>query len=140
VAVGTPLREELIKRACEALNRHDLKRFSEVFDDSVITIDPARGNPVGRSQAATEVVLLLEAFPDLHVDLEEVIESGDRTVSLMTVSGTNTGAWRGHAPTGRLARLRMCRVGEWVDSRVVTTGSYWDEMSLLSQLGLEATL
>jgi len=62
----------------------------------LITIDPGRGNPVGHSQAATEVALLLEAFPDLHVELEEVIESGDRTVSLVTLSGTNTGAW---APT-----------------------------------------
>jgi predicted ester cyclase len=139
MAIGTPTRQELIERAYEALNGHDLERFSEVFDDSVITIDPGRGNPVGSIQAAAETALLLAAFPDLHVHLEEVIESGDRTVSLVTVSGTNTGAWRAHAPTGRVARFRMCRVGEWVDSRVVTTCSYWDEMMLLRQLGLETT-
>jgi predicted ester cyclase len=139
MALVTPTRKQLIARAVEAINRHDLAGYEEVFDPSVVTIDPARGNPIGRNEASTEMGALLGAFPDLHVRLEEVIESGNRTVSLLALTGTNTGSWRGNPPTGRSVRLSICRVGEWIGDQVVTTGSYWDELTLLRQLGLATT-
>src|ERR1700704_5465426 len=136
MALVPPTRRQLMARAVEAINRHDLAGYEEVFDPAVITIDPVRGNPVGRSGASTETGALLAAFPDLNLGVEEVIESGNRTVSLYTLIGTNTGSWRGYAPTGHSVRLRLCRVGEWLGSQVVTVGSYWDELTLLRQLGL----
>jgi predicted ester cyclase len=136
MALAPSTRSQLIARAVEAINRHDLAGYEQVFDPAVVTINPVRGNPVGRSEASTEMGALLEALPDLTVSLEEVIESGNRTVSLLALTGTNTGSWRGHPPTGRFVRLRICRIGEWVGEQVVTIGSYWDELTLLRQLGL----
>jgi predicted ester cyclase len=139
MALAPSSRGQLIARAVEAINRHDLAGYEEVFDPAVVTIDPVRGNPVGRSVASTQIGALLAAFPDLNIDVEEIIESGNRTVSLFTLTGTNTGSWRGHEPTGRSMRLHTCRVGEWMGDRVVTTGSYWDELTPLRQLGLATT-
>ena len=68
--------------------------------------------------------------------MEEVIESEDRTVSLLSLWGINTGSWRGRDPTCRPARVRICRVAEWVDGKVVTVRTYWDELASLRQLGL----
>ena len=45
--------------------------------------------------------VLLAAFPDLHVTVEDEFTSGDRVVARQTVTGTNTGEYRGRPPTGR---------------------------------------
>jgi predicted ester cyclase len=41
------------------------------------------------------------SFPDLRMELVELIGEGDRVVGRFTCSATHLGEWRGHAPTGR---------------------------------------
>jgi predicted ester cyclase len=41
------------------------------------------------------------SFPDLRMDVIELIREGDRVVGRFTCSATHLGDWRGHPPTGR---------------------------------------
>jgi predicted ester cyclase len=45
--------------------------------------------------------VLLRAFPDLHVAVEDVIAEGDKLVCRDTVTGTHQGEYRGLPPTGK---------------------------------------
>ena len=47
------------------------------------------------------------AFPDLHLDIEDLIVAGDAVVLRSTFRGTDTGGYVGRPPTGRA-------VEEWV--------------------------
>jgi predicted ester cyclase len=47
-----------------------------------------------------------EAFPDLHVTVEDRILAGDRIVARNTWSGTHRGAFLGIAPTGKQMTIR----------------------------------
>jgi hypothetical protein len=53
--------------------------------------------------AGTQAVwpVLLRAFPDLHVEMEDLIEEGDTVVARDTVTGTHQGEYRGLPPTGK---------------------------------------
>jgi len=41
------------------------------------------------------------SFPDMHMELLELVAEGDRVVARFACSGTHSGDWRGHPPTGR---------------------------------------
>jgi predicted ester cyclase len=41
------------------------------------------------------------SFPDLRMDVIELIREGDSVVGRFTCSATHLGDWRGHPPTGR---------------------------------------
>lgn len=41
------------------------------------------------------------SFPDMKMDLVELVADGDTVVGRFACSATHLGDWRGHAPTGR---------------------------------------
>jgi predicted ester cyclase len=56
----------------------------------------------------------LESFPDVHVEIVELIAEGEKVVGRFRCSATNLGPWRGNPPTGR----RFERVDEIYIHRV----------------------
>jgi predicted ester cyclase len=77
------------------------------------------------------------SFPDVHMELVELIAEGDKVVGRFTCSATHQGAWLGQAPTGR----RFERVDEvWIlrfrGGRIVHVWSLEDTLGRLQQLGL----
>ena len=50
--------------------------------------------------------MLLTAFPDLHVTIEDMIGEGDRVVVRFTFRGTHQGDLRGIPPTGKQVAVR----------------------------------
>ena len=41
------------------------------------------------------------SFPDMQMELLELVAEDDKVVARFTCSATHLGEWRGHAPTGR---------------------------------------
>lgn len=55
----------------------------------------------------------LDAFPDLHVEIHDVIREGDKLAALYTVEATHNGPLLGREATGRRVKFQgsgMCRV------------------------------
>lgn len=79
------------------------------------------------------------AFPDVRMEIVEMIAEDDTVVARFTCSGTHLGAWRGHAPTGR----RFERVDEVSffairEGRIARAWGLEDTHARLEQLGLRA--
>lgn len=77
------------------------------------------------------------SFPDLRMELVEVIGEGDRVVGRFTCSATHLGDWRGHAPTGR----RFEDVDEvyffaFAGDRIAAVWGIEDTLDRYRQLGL----
>ena len=77
------------------------------------------------------------SFPDVHMEIVELIAEGDKVVGRFTCSATHLGDWLGQAPTGR----RFERVDEvWIlrfrDGRIAHAWSLEDTLGRLQQLGL----
>jgi len=101
--------------------------FGETYVNPFGTGPSARVEPIRRYH---------EAFPDVHLDVDEVIVADDTVVLRMTFRGTDTGGYAGRPPTGR-------RVEEWVVSvmhfeggKVVREWIGADKLGLFIQLGV----
>ena len=76
-------------------------------------------------------------FPDVHMEIVELIAEGDKVVGRFTCSATHLGEWLGQAPTGRrFERVDEVAIFRFRDGKIVHAWSLEDTRSRLQQLGL----
>jgi predicted ester cyclase len=63
-----------------------------------------------------------EAFPDMHVALEDLIAEGDRVFLRSTITGTHDGEYKGIPPTGRHVATECAEVFRIADGKFA---GYW---------------
>jgi predicted ester cyclase len=78
------------------------------------------------------------SFPDMRMELVELVAEGDTVVGRFACSATHLGDWRGHAPTGR----RFEDVDEvyffrFDGDRLTAVWGIEDTLDRFRQLGLE---
>ena len=84
--------------------------------------------------------MLLSAFPDYRITIEEQVAEEDKVATVWSGSGTHQGQWQSPAgtvaPTGNEVRwigTTTLRLSEGKISEVI--GSSWDHLGILQQLG-----
>lgn len=78
-----------------------------------------------------------EAFPDVHMEIVDLIAEGDKVVGRLTCSGTHQGTWRGHPPTGRRFRnIAEVYIFTIRDGRIVHAWGLEDTHTRMQHLGL----
>ena len=124
----------------DAVNRHDRSAIATCYAPDVTVVTPD-GTFTGREAAAAMIHEFIDAFPDLHGTSWSKVTSGDMAVDEFTLEGTNTGPiatpeGESIPPTGRTLSLRCIDVGVIRDGQIVSHRVYWDQLDLLTQLGL----
>jgi predicted ester cyclase len=77
------------------------------------------------------------SFPDVHMEIVDLIAEGDKVVGRFTCSATHLGQWLGHAPTGRrFERVDEVAIFRLRGGRITEAWSLEDSLSRLQQLGL----
>jgi predicted ester cyclase len=77
------------------------------------------------------------SFPDVHMEVVELIAEGDRVVGRFTCSATHLGEWLGHPPTGRrFERVDEVSIFRLRDGRITQVWTLEDTLGRLQQLGL----
>ena len=90
----------------------------------------------GPSAKAAPIRLYREAFPDLHLDVEDLIVAGDTVVPRVTFRGTDKGGYMGRAPTGQAVEEWAVTIMHFEDDRVVREWIGADKLGLFIQLGV----
>jgi steroid delta-isomerase-like uncharacterized protein len=96
----------------------------------------ARGNDIaGREAFKAFWRQFRGAFPDVHVDVEDAINEGDKVMVRCTVRGTHTGEGMGPATGKKITFTGMClarvKVGQFVE-----VWNSFDFLALYQQLDL----
>jgi predicted ester cyclase len=77
------------------------------------------------------------SFPDVHMEIVDLIAEADKVVDRFTCSATHLGEWLGQAPTGRrFERVDEVSIFRMRDGRIVHAWSLEDTLARLRQLGL----
>lgn len=81
------------------------------------------------------VGVVMQAFPDLHYTVEDMVAEGDKVVTRLTLSGTQQGAFMGIPATGKHATVSDIEIFRITGGKAVETWVQVDFLGLLQQLG-----
>jgi steroid delta-isomerase-like uncharacterized protein len=122
----------------EAVNANRVDLLSEFVDPDVV-VHPGT---VGAAPATAGIEELVTAFnrfhsvfPDLHVEVEDVVAEGDRVAARWTATGTHSAELAGLPATGRAVRWGGIDFYRLVDGKVAEWWRNDDFVWLLQQLG-----
>jgi len=132
-----------IDRMTEAMVTHDRAALAAAYAGDAVATTPDEGELKGRDEIVRYLGGLLDAIPDFRWESLAEHESGSTSVDEGWVVGTNTGPLvlpDGDTlpATGKAVRVRGCDVATVEDGLIVRHNFYFDQMELLTQLGLAA--
>ena len=76
----------------------------------------------------------LSAFPDIHVDVEDVLVESDKTAIRLKFSGTHTGEGIAIPPTGRKFVATAIVIVRWRDGKIAESWNEFDATGMMRQL------
>jgi hypothetical protein len=127
-------------RLHDVVNTGDVELVSKTID-AIVDPDVRIRTPLPvqttGAQALKEVwAILLRAFPDLHLTVEDVIAQGDKIVTRNTVTGTHQGDFMGRPPSGKSVSYNEIFIFRFAGGRVAETWGVVDSLSVMRQLDM----
>lgn len=120
----------------EVYNGGNLDAIDELLSEDHTDHDPAAAaTGGGREGARAMVQMFRSAFPDLHVELGELVADGDLVATTWTGTGTHQGELMGVAPTGRSVTVTGCGMDRIRDGVIVESWNNGDTLGMLMQIG-----
>jgi len=77
-----------------------------------------------------------DAFPDVRLELEDLIAEDDKVAFRWTATATHQGSGLGFAATGRKVRFTGMGIVRVQDGKLVEGWNNFDQLGLLQQLGI----
>jgi steroid delta-isomerase-like uncharacterized protein len=119
----------------EVWNRGNAAVVDETFAEDYTEHNPRPGQDVGIDGYKAGVAMMRSAFPDLHLDLQDVIAEGDRVAIRYTLHGTHEGELMGLPPSGNSVSSDGMVFARVQDDRIVERWGVQDMLTLLQQIG-----
>jgi predicted ester cyclase len=111
-------------------------RFGEVFADHVVDHDAADGQGPGLPGVIAFWQEFTRSLPDLAMTADLLLADRDYVALAYRFSGTDTGGYLGHEPTGRWFTARAIEIARFADGRIFARWGATDTLSILDQLHL----
>lgn len=124
------------RRWFDAINRGDLSVVDELFaSDYVLHLGAAPEPSTGRESIRQLITSFRSAFPDLHLDVEDMVAEGGKVAVRWTATGTQHGTLLGRPQTGRRARWTGTSLLRFTGEQIAEDWVNMDLLAMLEQLG-----
>ena len=138
--MSTEENKTLIRRAYEeGFNQRNLAVLDEV-NAADLVFHNASTTMQGLEAFKQFLSLYLNAFPDAHFTVEDIIAEGDSVVARHTFRGTQQGDLMGIAPTGKQVMTTGITITRFANGKGVELWGNNDDLGLLQQLGVVPTM
>ena len=128
----------LVKRMYEAANERDFEAYKEVVAPEYAWYVPSRNTkPISREGTIEFVREMVNAFPDCHWSIEDLIAVGDIVVSRFIFRGTHEGEFRGIPATGNKIEISGFMMTRIENGKLVEDKEDVDQLGFMQQLGME---
>lgn len=134
--MSTEDNKAVILRLVDRLNQRDVAVLDEVCTSDFVNHDPANPQVRTREDYKQWFTGLSTAFPDLHFSLEDIVAEGDKVAYRYTLHATQSGSWRGAAPTGKPITVTAIAITRFRDGKSAELWQNSDALGLVQQLGL----
>jgi steroid delta-isomerase-like uncharacterized protein len=133
------LMREVVLEHVEAENVNDPGRVLATYsrEDPVFEDVPSGARYAGGENIAGNYRHLWDGFPNLQREITRWTFGEDSVVIELTLSGKHEGSYRGIAPTGRDASLRVIAHFQFdPEGRIQQETAYYDSLTFMRQLGI----
>jgi steroid delta-isomerase-like uncharacterized protein len=121
----------------ERINAGDLDGFMDMISEDFVERETTEGVPPTKEGVKQFFQALLSAFPDLRMEAEDVIESGDKAVARVRCAGTQTGEWMGMPPSGKSVDIQAIDIIRFdAEGKAVEHWGVTDMLAMMQQLGV----
>ncbi len=131
---------DLLEANVRAWNDHDEASWIDQFDPDATFSGPGGVGGSGTEMARTFYHIWQDAFPDNQVRAVRIVDGTDAAVLEAVFEGTQTDALNapgGSIPaTGKRVAIPFVTTYDFANDKFATFALYFDQMELLSQLGL----
>ena len=124
------------RRAYDLINAGDIDGFGGLMADDFVEHEEMPGLAPTKDGVLDMFRMYRAAFPDMQMNAEEVLVSGDRTVTRGKATGTHQGELMGMPPSGKRIEVKFIDIMQFNDAGVVR--EHWglmDMFSMMQQLG-----
>jgi steroid delta-isomerase-like uncharacterized protein len=124
---------ELVQRV---LNEGDIPFADKVLSESYVEGTPMPGGTTDKAGAIAMFTMMREMTPDMHIDIQDVIASGNKVAMRSTMTGTDTTGMPGMPATGKPFTMGAIDVFTF-DDEGMNTEHYgvYDILGMMMQLG-----
>ena len=125
-----------MKRLYDLINAGDIDGFGEQLADDFVEHEELPGLEPGKEGVKQLFHMYRAAFPDLRMEPQDVLASGDKAVARVRATGTHQGEFLGMLPTGKSVEVQLIDITRFGDDGLAR--EHWgvfDALGLMQQLG-----
>ena len=126
-----------IQRLYDLINAGDIDGFGRQLADDFVERDEIPGIPPTKDGVVQYFRIMLAAFPDMRMDVQDSFASGDKAVARLRVSGTHQGEFMGIPATGNRVSVNLIDITRFGDDGLAR--EHWgvaDMLAMMQQLGV----
>lgn len=127
--------EETMRCTYELLSAGDVDGFGRLLSDDFVEHEELPGLSPGKDGVLELFRAYGVAFPDLRMEVLDLLASGDKTVARVKATGTQEGEFMGLPPSGRAVEVQLIDIMRFEDGLVAEHWGVMDMLSMLQQLG-----
>lgn len=126
-----------MRRTYELISNGDIAGFGDLVADDFVEHEGGPGFAPDKEGTLDYFRAMLEAFPDLRMEVEDLIADGDKAVARVRVTATHRGDFMGIPPTGATGDIQVIDIMRFdADGQVCEHWGVADMLSLMQQLGV----
>ena len=125
-----------LRRLYDRLNAGDVDGFAELLADDFVEHEETPGLAPTKDGVKAFFRMYIAAFPDLRMDVEDIVASGTKVVARVTATGTNRGEFMGMPATGKRINVQLIDIMRFGNDGLVH--EHWgviDALAMMQQLG-----
>jgi steroid delta-isomerase-like uncharacterized protein len=119
----------------EAFARHEAGLLEKILAPSWVDIPSPPDAPHGPEAAKAVMAMLVRAFPDFDIKIEDIIKDANKVVVSSNISGTQRQAFAGLPAIGRSMKIQAVDIHEIENGKIIRTWHTEDWMTGLRELG-----
>lgn len=127
----------IVRDYFEAFANKDLAWIDEHIAPDFVRHDPGLPFEVRGPEGVRHLnSVLLTAFPDLRLDIEDVVAEEDKVLARLTIRATHQGDFMDIPPTGKEVEVSVLDLFRIADGRLEEHWAMIDNLGMMQQLGV----
>ena len=125
-----------MRRMYELISAGDIDGFGDLVAEDLIEHEEAPGFESTKEGVKQVFRMYRAAFPDLRMEPQDIIVSGDKAVARVRATGTHQGEFMGIPATGKSADVQLIDIIRFGDDGLAH--EHWglfDALKMMQQLG-----